>query len=277
MSEDYDIYEGESVLWLKFEGRDLDKKTLPIYELGTTFMAIQQIINKAYLFQEKRLGKGSQTTWQDRQSLALQITDHKKSSDVYGLGSFLSNPYVTNIIGGLISIALFELGKYALKHISIHGQRDDQSSNSLGTSIFTGAIYNQVTVVVDRIDNIGGVDKIIFSQSKGFDSSNVTFDKSVSKYVRSLRNKPVLGEVEHIEGRLLKLDIQKYIAVIQRRPRDYVNVHLTPEDFNTIRYRADTDNIVSFTGNPIYILGKETSKFSEFSAISIKEIRANTE
>jgi hypothetical protein len=270
-------YKGESVLWLRFVGGDLNNKALPIYELGETFVAIQRILNKAYLFHEKRLSRGSQVSKQERIKLALQIIEHNKSSDVYGLGLFLSHPLVTGIIGGLIANVLVELAKYAGRRIILRSSTSHNATINEGTTVFTGSIYNQVSVIVDRIDNIGGVEKIIISPTKGINAQEVIIDRSVRDYVWSIRNKPVVGEIEDIEGRLLKLDIERNTVLIQRKPGDYVNVHLNTDDFNTIRYKAETENIVSFTGNPIYILGKETSKFSEFSAIRIKGIRADKE
>jgi hypothetical protein len=47
----------EPALWIKFSGELLDLRSIPIYELGDTLVAIQRIIHKTFLHNEERLQK----------------------------------------------------------------------------------------------------------------------------------------------------------------------------------------------------------------------------
>ena len=38
-------------VWLKFFGKQLDVRSVPIYELGDTLIAIQRIVHKTFLFE----------------------------------------------------------------------------------------------------------------------------------------------------------------------------------------------------------------------------------
>jgi hypothetical protein len=105
------------VLSLKFTGEQLLSDSVPIYELGDSLVAIQRIVHKAYLFQHDRLQKHAQLTQAERRQTALQIAERRKSSDLYALVPFLSDPIVQQQIGGLLKIGLEALGKYALKRV----------------------------------------------------------------------------------------------------------------------------------------------------------------
>ncbi|MEX0964513.1 MAG: hypothetical protein WDZ52_10800 [Pseudohongiellaceae bacterium] len=68
----------ESSLWLKFTGENLDMRSVPIYELGDTLVAVQRIIHKAFLYQNDRLKKRAQLTQDERKRLSLQIVERRK-------------------------------------------------------------------------------------------------------------------------------------------------------------------------------------------------------
>jgi len=65
----------EPSLWLKFSGEDLDVRSIPIYELGDTLVAVQRIIHKTFLFENDRLKKHAQLTQEERRRLSLQISE----------------------------------------------------------------------------------------------------------------------------------------------------------------------------------------------------------
>ena len=48
----------DDLLSLKFDGKELATRSLPIYELATSLIAIQRIVHKAALFSEGKLYKG---------------------------------------------------------------------------------------------------------------------------------------------------------------------------------------------------------------------------
>ncbi len=159
----------ESMLWLRFIGEDLNIKSLPISELGTVLVAFQQIINKAYLFEKQSLTKGAKLSIPDRKSCALQIGAHRKSSDEYGFITFVTDPVVVDHVKTLVVDAAVALGAYAL------GKAVSKNENEPSNQYFIGSIYNQVTAINDRIENIGGVESIEIRGGSGVDVEKVTF------------------------------------------------------------------------------------------------------
>jgi len=110
----------EPMLWLKFSGKSLDVQSMPIYELGDTLIALQRIIHKTFLHDQERLKKHAQLTQEERKRLSLQITDRKKSSDLYALVPFVADPAVQQNIAMLLKFGLGALAKYALKKFYPH-------------------------------------------------------------------------------------------------------------------------------------------------------------
>jgi len=49
----------DAILSIKFDGQDLASRSLPIYELESTLISLQRIVNKAALFTEGGLDSGS--------------------------------------------------------------------------------------------------------------------------------------------------------------------------------------------------------------------------
>lgn len=256
----------ESLLWLRFIGDDLDIKSLPIYELGTVLIAFQQIVNKAYLFEQQSLTKGAKVSPPERQKCALQINAHRKSSDEYGFITFITDPVVVDHVKTLVVNAIVALGAYTLsKAVS---KKEKPPANQY----FIGSIYNQVTVISDRIENIGGVDRIEIRGGKGVEVAPVSFTAETQSYVRQLENETYHGEIQEIKGTITKLYPNRLIAEIKIAPAYYTKVLLNKSDFDIVRYKTKMGDIIKFTGRPIYRLGQKTSKIREFDAISIIEI-----
>jgi hypothetical protein len=79
----------EDLIYIRFEGELLETCSLPIYELGTSLIAIQRIVHKSALFAEGKLERGTHLTTKRRAELALQVSSHRKSSDFWGLRPYL--------------------------------------------------------------------------------------------------------------------------------------------------------------------------------------------
>ncbi len=266
--------EGEGIFWIKFYGPSLKQESIPIYELGQTLIALQGIINKAHLFRERRLKKGSIVTKDERSKLALQITSKQQGSDEYGLIPFFTDPVVINHLKIVLVDALIALGVYGTaKVIKRHNQKPEQQDNNSLIS----AIYNQVRILSDRIDNIGGVERIEISAPEELNVDTVKIDKTTQDYIRELQYEPLLGPLEEIEGIVFRLYTERNIAVIQKSPGDYVHVLLKTEDFERVRYDGKYETLIRFKGRPIYYLGRETSKFENFDADQIISMRDQEE
>ncbi len=72
-----------SLLSIRFVGQGFTKNTMPIYELGNTFIAIQRVVHKTHLFSTSRLEKGARLSFDERRELALRISEIKEGSDEY--------------------------------------------------------------------------------------------------------------------------------------------------------------------------------------------------
>lgn len=260
--------EQDPILLLRFLGKDLDIKSLPIYELGTALIALQRIINKAYLFEKDSLEKGAKLSPSERQDCALQIGAHYKTSDTYSLISFITDPVVVNHVKTLVVDGLIALGAYALGK-AVSKRKKDPPSNQF----FIGSIYNEVTAINDRIDNIGGVESIEISGGKDIKVDPVAFTQDTQSYVRQLVNETFHGDTQELEGTITKLYPNRQMAEIKVAPNYYTKVYLDDADFDAIRYKSKTGDVIEFIGQPVYKLGQETAKIREFWAESIKDIR----
>jgi hypothetical protein len=247
----------ESLLWVRFYGPELEAKSVPIYELGQTLVALQTIIHKVYWYTQAHPAKGRIGLPRDvRNRLALRVKERQVGSDLYGLIPFLSNPYVIGIITGVIGTAFFELGQYIYKQIK-------QNSRN---APMTSAIYNQVNIIVNRVDNTGGITKIELSIPG--EPKPLVFDESVRQYVREIMSKPIYGETTQIEGQLSRLDVRFFTGFIQTHS-GYVRLHLSPEDFDRIRYQSEGASWIRVEGRYLYFLGREGGRFDEFEVSKI--------
>ncbi|MEW8297345.1 MAG: hypothetical protein AB2721_09365 [Candidatus Thiodiazotropha sp.] len=262
--------EQEPILWVRFIGEELDVKALPIYELGTVLIAFQRVINKAYLFEKEALSKGAKLNPTERQNCALQIGAHQKSSDEYGFISFVTDPVVVDHIKTLVVDGLIALGAYALGK-AVSKKNESPPPNQY----FIGSIYNEVNVISDRIENIGGVNSIKIRGGTDADVNPVSFTKETQEYVRQLENETYHGEMQSLEGTITKLYPNRLIAEIKIQPNYYTKVFLDNKDFDVVRYKTRTGDIIEFMGRPIYRLGQKTSKIREFEAVTIENIQTD--
>ena len=152
------------LLWVRFEGEKLDQQSIPIYDLAQVFIAVQRIVNKTYLYNEKRLLKGEKLTQSEQELVSLQLKERQKGSDIYGLSSFLEDPVVTNIIIPLVLEGLVALGAYTYRTVVQKNKKEsseapqtktDGSSDTAHkndetekTQAFSGLIYPQINDIV---------------------------------------------------------------------------------------------------------------------------------
>ena len=143
------------LLSLKFDGKELATRSLPIYELATSLIAIQRIVHKAALFAEGKLDKGIHLPTRRREELALQISSHKKSSDLWGLAPYLTDPALGPVFQGLVVAGLGALGAYV-------GKRIGATKETPRNQVLIVNIFPEIRQLADRFGNIGGVDRIEF-------------------------------------------------------------------------------------------------------------------
>jgi len=119
------------VLTIRFVGEQLKKQGLPIYELGLAFVAVQRIVNKAFLALKKRLDKGSFPNRREREILALQIACYEKRSDFFALTPLIFDPVNQQLVKKCIEFVLSGIISYAIGEV-LDCIRGKSSGSGLG-------------------------------------------------------------------------------------------------------------------------------------------------
>jgi hypothetical protein len=263
----------KNLISLKFTGELLLLDSIPIYELGDSLVAIQRIVHKAYLFQHERLQKHAQLTQSERRLTALQITERRKSSDLYALAPFLSDPFVKQQISDLLKMGLEALEKYALKKV-FSGEKDQKRNNppvqirEIEGSPFIGAIYAETVQITNHINNIGGVESIELVPDAGLKIPPIKLTADTQKYVREVANEFYRGPSQQIVGTVKKLAPDRLTADVLIGPNQLIKVGLTEEAFQFVRYETNSEQRIRFKGHALYRLGNNSGSFREFQADS---------
>lgn len=266
--------EKPSVL-LKFSGKNLDVRSIPIYELGDTLIAVQRIIHKTFLFENDRLKKGAQLTQDERQRLSLQISERRKSSDVYALIPFAADPAIQQYVASLLKIGLGTLAKYALKSVLSDEPKKKTGSTSVQArdvhgSVLVGSIYAETVQITNHINNIGGIEDIELIPSSNLRVPSVKLTTDTQKYVREIANESYRGAPDEIVGSVTHLYPNRFVADIKLAPSRYVKVGLDEESFRFVRYETEPEQQLRFKGYPLMKLGKDLSSFQHFEAESVE-------
>jgi hypothetical protein len=268
------VAEESPSLWLKFSGPELDIRSVPIYELGDTLIAIQRIVHKTFLFENDRLKKHAQLTQPERARLSLQISERRKSSDLYALIPFIADPAIQAYLATLLKVGLGTLAKYALKSVLSDTKpkagTTTLQANDVQGSLLVGAIYTETVQITNHINNIGGIKSIELISSKGLAVPPISFDAETQKYVRDIANESYRGVQEEITGYVTRLLPNRLVAEIKLAPSRYVKVGLTDEHFRFVRYKTESEQQLRFKGYPIVKLGKDEANYQEFEAESVE-------
>ncbi len=258
-------------IWLKFSGDELDVRSIPIYELGDTLVAIQRIIHKTFQFENGRLKKGAHLTQAERKRLSLQISEHRKSSDLYALIPFAADPVLQQHLHTLLKMGLGSLAKYALKSVlkPKSGTTSIQSRDVEG-SVLVGAIYAETVQITNHINNIGGIDSIEIIPSPTLNMPSIKLTPETQTYVREIKNESYRGEPDEIVGYVTNMSPNRLLAEIKLAPSRYVKVGLSEEDFDFVRYKTGSEQQLRFKGRPVVRLGKDLNTFQEFEAESVE-------
>lgn len=247
------------LLTLKFEGPQLSTRSLPIYELASSLIAIQRIVHKAALFADGKLEKGVHLSTQRREALALQISTHKKSSDLWGLAPYLTDPALGPVFQGLVVAGLTALGAYVGNKI---GKKDVPKDQVLIVNIFP-----EIRQLADRVGNIGGVDRIELLGPGVTTGNGLVIDVATQEYVRGLEHKLVSGKTMIISGVVTRLLPQSLRLDLEDAPGHYVRVALDDKLFEKVRrLPVLMERQIKFEGTPLYRLGDTNSGVQEFRA-----------
>jgi len=262
--EKHHLPQDSPLLTVKFSGEMINKHTMPIYELGSTFIAIQRIINKAHLFHSNRLEKVAKLSFNERKETALRIYEIKEGSDEYSLITFLTDPVVVNhvktlIVDGLVAISAYTLGR-------VFSKKSLKKSNNQTLIV---SIYNELASVTDRIDNISGVESIEVFPGKNVKGPNIKINIATQKYVREIQNQSLYGEAQTLSGYITRMYPNRFLVDIKVAPNYYTKIHLSPKSFDIVRYQTQPGQIIEFFGRPRYKLGEVTQKIKDFEAENV--------
>lgn len=251
------------LLWLRFEGEPLTVRSLPIYELACSFIAIQRLIHKTALFSEGKLERDVHLPARRREALALQVSGHGKGSDLWGLAPYLTDPALGPITQNLITAALVALAAYVYQKI---GTKDGPPKNQ--TLIVN--IFQEVKSLTDRIGNIGGVDRIEILAQQDKASQSLIIDSKTQEYVRDLEHRLVPGREMTISGVVTRLLPQSSRLDIGDAPGHYIRVEMDGDLFEKVRrLPVLMEREIKFKGIPFYKLGEITGGIHTFRAHSV--------
>jgi hypothetical protein len=256
------------LLTVRFIGEDLKGRGVSIYDLSTSLLAIQRIVHKAHLSLEDRLLKGAFPNIEERQHLALQIGERRRTSDAFALVSVLANPEVREYLAKIVDYIFGGIVGYytgdVLKRLS---RETDQNKR-----IFIGSIYTEVVNIANRVDASGGVEAISLGAPVLQKDTIAAFDQDAKHYLKSLENQYYLGDYQEIKGQVYKLYPTSKIVAIRRGGGRNVSIHLSEADFDKIRYHQETSPTFIFKGRPRYQFGVETKVVTEFMADAITHV-----
>ena len=156
----------------------------------------------------------------ERARLSLQISDRTKSSDVYALVPFVTDPLARQYLTSLLKLGLGSLGRYAAKKVlsSLTDASSDSKASIPSTteaSALIGAIYAETIQITNHINNIGDVQKIEIIPDQSVRVAPIALTKDTQDYVRQIANESYRGPKGEIHGSVTRLDPNHLTAEIR--------------------------------------------------------------
>lgn len=255
-----------AVLTIRFEGPDLKKRSMPIYDLGTALIAAQRIINKAHQAEEG-LSTAPVLQLPTRKMLSLQIAAHRKTSDFFALVPFLTDRHSLEVVSAAATFAVDILKSFATKQI----ENLFTSKNTESKQIYAGAVYGDVINVVNRIDNSGFCQAIEIGAPSQNSAGTARFDSTSRDYVRALENVTHLGPIQTVKGSVIRLVPRDNVVEIRVSYRRKVKVIFDQDLFDKVRYSKHQNQYLQVSGRPRYRLSARNESFNEFEGQSFVE------
>jgi len=251
---------------IRFVGELLNDRSMPLYELGETFVALQRIVYKAHLHNIGKYEPGAKLAPKDRKAVALCVGGQRRGSDLYEIYQFITSPDGLDLAKQLIPMVLYGVGAYAVGKIVGNKQQPSTNIN------FITSIYKEVNIITDRIGNIADVTQIDLASDLLKDKKPITIDATTRDYVRSLASDPQLGHPVKLEGTLTKLLTKRLRAELELGPREFVQIRMSEPLFRQVRFSRVGD-YVTLRAKPIIRFGEHGRRLREYEAIEILEIK----
>lgn len=266
-SQEHNLAGEGPLLTIRFTGPTLNEQSVPIYDLAETLLAIQGIINKAALHKDGRLEKGARLRAAERERIALRIVSHRKSSDVWLLGSALTDPSFGPILQGLIVVGLAAVGSYVGKKVFGTGEQAKHQAREPQTiQVLVVNIFPEIRTLTHRIRDDGEIDGIELLDAKSTSEKSLVITRETQHYVKEIENQKVPGNRCKIVGHIMRLHLQSCHLDLEERSGHKLRINMPSELFEQVRRLASLRVDVVFEGVPLYKLGNLSSKFDEFNA-----------
>lgn len=221
----------EYPLSVHFEGPGLKADGLPIGELGEALIAIQRLVYKAYLIQEKEEFVHTAVTDAERQKYALQIAKRKHGSEfilLNWLQNTLNDPVVQEKLVSILTVLSGAALNYVENTVREKLQKIRIGKTNPEADELALRIYPEIQEIVKHIGNpiverqsrkkIGTSGDVKRISKPRVDSISITiagikrpivFDEKVKEHVRSLENSTKYGLEQTITGSVDKAHVLK--------------------------------------------------------------------
>jgi hypothetical protein len=267
----------DELLTIRFKGERLKKEAIPIYELGQSFIALQQAVHKAWSISTSTSLSHIRRA-EIRRAIALEVVQYKKSSDLFVLGAVFANPVVAPILTEAIKLTISGLFKYAQKAVLDGSDRQktpnilikDNSNSSITINNFAGSSYAQVTQLQTPIGGFGGVEEIELSSPLYTPKEVIVLDESTKKYTASIGQQELYGAVEHLEADPYKLYTRSSSLVAIHKGEKIFIRFSNPELFNFVRYQDKKNYTFKFTGRRVFKLNEESLAQGTFESDAVE-------
>lgn len=175
---------------------------------------------------------------------------------------FLTDPVVIDHIKTLVVDGVLAIGWYTLL-AALRKNKDEEPPVS---RTYINAVYNDVKIFTDRVNNIGGIQVIELSASPELNLPTIVINEDTKRFVKSIENDPSYGDYQLIQGRVNNLFTSRNVVEIKKTSGDYIAVRLNKPNFDLVRYRPRPEAVIEFGGQPIIKLGQEGFGYDEFEA-----------
>lgn len=256
----------ESILTVRFTGVDFEEHGVSIYDFATTMLSMQRIFHKAYLAMHSRLAFAQTPKKDERESLSLTIGQRKHASDAFGLIPLLSDPSTQALLIKVADYVASGMVSYFIGDVLDQIRKEPDHDRQ----IFIGSIHAEVVNIVGRIDASGGVDEIQIGAPLSGKPLFCKFTPESKDYIKTLADEYYLGAHQVIRGNVYRLYPNSRYVTIRRPGGVKVDVQVTEQDFDKIRYYTGKNPLVSFSGRPRFKFGVESKSITLFEADSIQ-------
>ncbi|MFA5778795.1 MAG: hypothetical protein WC947_01500 [Elusimicrobiota bacterium] len=255
----------DGLFTVRFIGKEFNSRGVSIYDFATVLLSFQRLVNKAHLSIEHRLIKGVFPNRKEREMLSLQIGERRRESDAFSFFPLLTDPETVSYFKTLAEyVASGVVGYYIGDILDRLRKEDDEYKQE-----YIGSIHADVVNIVGRIDAPGGIERIEIGFPTVEENTTARFDEESKEYINKLSHEFFLGKYQTIKGRVYRLYPNSLIVTIRRSSGRKVNIYLSKEDFDKIRFYTAEDPLITFHGRTRYKFGIETKVITEFEADAV--------